>query len=50
MLEMLKQKLYDTIDTHKEEIIKIADTILKNPELGYYKEKTSQLVRKPLII
>ena len=46
MLEMLKQKLYNTIDAHKEKITQIADELLKNPELGYFEEKTSQLVRK----
>ena len=31
MLEMLKQKLYNTIDAHKEKITQIADELLKNP-------------------
>ncbi len=41
-----KQKLYDTIEKEKETILSIAEEILNNPELGYFEEKTSALVRK----
>ncbi len=43
---VIKQKLYDTIEENKEQIIAIAEEILKTPELGYFEEKTSALVRK----
>ncbi len=43
---VIKQKLYDAIDKDKEQIIAIAEEILKNPELGYFEEKTSALIRK----
>ena len=43
---VIKQKLYDAIEKNKEQIIAIAEEILENPELGYFEEKTSALVRK----
>ncbi len=43
---VMKEKLYHTIDENREQIIQIAEEILKNPEVGYFEEKTSQLVRK----
>ena len=45
---VLKQKLYETIDKNREQIISIAEEILKNPELGYFEEETSKLIRKTL--
>ena len=42
----LKQTLYQTIDKNRAVIEKIAEEILKNPEIGYFEEKTSALVRK----
>lgn len=47
-LEEIKRKLIDTIEAHKEEIYRIGDEILQNPELGYCEEKTSALVRREL--
>ena len=44
-LQEIKGKLVQVIDEHKEEIILIGQTILRNPELGYQEEKTSELVR-----
>lgn len=43
---VIKQKLYDAIEENKEQIFSIAEEILKNPEIGYFEEKTSALVRK----
>lgn len=42
----VRQKLMDVIEKHRGEIFEIADQILKNPELGYSEEKTSDLVRR----
>lgn len=47
-LDEIKQKLIDTIEGHKDEIFRIGDEILQNPELGYREEKTSALVRAEL--
>lgn len=46
MATALKHTLYHTIDNNREQILSIAEEILRNPELGYFEEKTSQLVRK----
>ncbi|MBR5239176.1 MAG: amidohydrolase [Clostridia bacterium] len=46
MITVLNQKLYNTIEEQKEQILSIAEEILKNPEVGYFEEKTSALVRK----
>lgn len=47
-LEEIKRKLMDTIEAHQEEIYRIGDEILQNPELGYCEEKTSAFVRQEL--
>ena len=44
----LKKKVCDAIERRSKEIIEIAETILKNPELGFKEEKTSQLVKEKL--
>ena len=40
MHEILKQKVYEAIFAHKEEIIALADSIAREPELGFKEEKT----------
>ncbi len=47
-LAEIKRKLIDTIETHQDEICRIGDEILQNPERGYCEEKTSALVRREL--
>lgn len=47
-LEEIKRKLMNTIEAHQEEIYRIGDEILQNPELGYCEEKTSAFVRQEL--
>lgn len=42
--EELKQKASDEIDSRADEIVSLAQTILKNPEPGFRETKTSQLV------
>ncbi len=42
----LKKKLWNTIDDYREQIISIGESVLKQPELGYFEEKTSRLVRQ----
>lgn len=46
MNQDLKQKLWQTIDKHREKITAIGETVLNNAELGYFEEKTSRLVRQ----
>ena len=43
---VITQPVYQIIEENKEQIITIAEEILKNPELGYFEEKTSAMVRK----
>ncbi len=45
-LAEIKSKIINAIDENKDEIIKIAEQILNNPETGYKEEKTSALTRK----
>lgn len=45
-LKELKERIYNSTDTNREKIISLAEKILKNPETGYFEEKTSALVRK----
>ncbi|MCI9626227.1 MAG: amidohydrolase [Clostridia bacterium] len=47
-LAEIKRKLIDTIEAHQDEICRIGDEILRNPECGYCEEKTSALVRREL--
>ena len=42
--EELKQKASDEIDLRADEIVSLAQTILKNPEPGFRETKTSHLV------
>jgi len=44
--EQCKKQVCDAIDRAAEQIYTLAETILKNPELGYLEEKTSALVRE----
>ncbi len=45
-MKPLLNRLYQTVDENHEQIISIADELLRNPELGYFEQKASQLVRK----
>lgn len=40
----IKRLVCETIDSHREKIIGIGETILRNPELGYREWKTAKLV------
>ena len=40
----LKQRVCHAIDTQRDDIISIGDTILRNPETGFNEHKTTQLV------
>ncbi len=42
--EELKRQAFDAIDARAEELVNLAQTILKNPEPGFREVKTSQLV------
>jgi len=42
----LKRKVCDAIEHRSQEIIEVAETILKNPESGFKEEKTAQLVKE----
>ena len=44
----MKQLILDAIDNSSEDIIRIGDTVLKNPEMGYREFKTSELVKSEL--
>ena len=44
MHEILKQKVYEAIFAHKEEIIALADSIAREPELGFKEEKTAKKI------
>ncbi len=46
LLSEIKSRVLSAIEDNKDEIIKIGEEILKNPETGYREEKTSALVRK----
>ena len=41
----IKKSVLNAIDESREEIISIGEEIFKNPELGYFEEKTSAFVR-----
>lgn len=45
-LNEVKKYIFDSIDENKELIFSVAESILKNPETGFFEEKTSALVRK----
>ena len=45
-MKPLYETLYRTIDENKGCIYEIAEEILKHPELGYFEENTSALIRK----
>lgn len=42
--QQLKQKVNDAIDRKAEDIVRVAKTILENPEPGFREEKTAKLV------
>jgi amidohydrolase len=42
--EELKRQVFDAIDSHADELVNLAQTILSHPEPGYREVKTSQLV------
>ena len=42
--EELKVQVFDAIDARADELVNLAQTILKNPEPGFREVKTSQLV------
>ena len=42
--ESLKEQVCAAIDAHRDEIIRIGETILHNPETGFKETKTAQLV------
>ncbi len=44
----LKERVCAEIDANREEIIRLAKTVLENPEPGYRETKTSQLVAQKL--
>ena len=44
----MKNKIYRAIDARREDIIRIAEQVMKNPELGYKEYKTSELVKQEL--
>ncbi len=44
--DAVKKKVLDAIDSHAQEIIKIGETIWKNPELGFKEWKTAELTEK----
>lgn len=41
----MKKRVFNAIDLHKEDIVRIGETVLNNPELGYKEYKTSALVK-----
>ena len=45
-LKEIKERIMLAIDGNKETVISAAKEILKNPETGFFEEKTSALVRK----
>lgn len=47
-LKTIKEVIEQFLSAHSEEIIKIGETVLKEPELGYREEKTSAYIRKTL--
>jgi len=42
----LKDKIIEAIDSMRDEIIRIGEDVLNNPEMGYKEYKTSELVKK----
>ena len=45
----MKQAAITAIEERKEEIIGIADAILRNPETGFTEHKTSHLVQERMM-
>ncbi len=41
----MKNRVYGAIDAHRDDIIRIGETVLRHPELGYKEHKTSALVK-----
>jgi len=46
--EQLKQLICEAVDRRREEIVKIGDQIMENPELGFKEYKTAKLVSDTL--
>ena len=44
--EALKKKVCEQIDQRREEMIRVAQRMLKQPELGYREFKTAALVKE----
>ena len=44
----MKNRIYGAIDARRDDIIRIAETVMKNPELGYKEYKTAALVKEKL--
>ena len=44
----MKNRVYSAIDARRDDIIRIAETVMKNPELGYKEYKTAELVKEKL--
>lgn len=45
MSNSLKQKVFEQIEKYQDEIIKIGEQILKNPELGFKETNTAQIIK-----
>ena len=43
----LKQRLCETIDNHRDEIIALGEEIWKQPELGFREVRTAKLAASP---
>ena len=44
--QTLKDRIGTIIDSNRENIIRVGETILRNPELGFKETETSQLVQR----
>ena len=45
-IKILKERVCQAIDAHREEIIALGDSIFAEPELGYKEYKTAEKVKK----
>ena len=45
-VKILKERVCQAIDAHREEIIALGDSIFAEPELGYKEYKTAEKVKK----
>lgn len=44
----MKKELYDYIEAHQQETMKLGDTLFHNPELGFHEFKTGRIIREYL--